>query len=89
MESLATVAPYLAGPGAGLLVCVLVGLGGYKLTSDKILPLVEGAVARHLDQIDTMMRQHADEHRAILSAVEAIREDLARARGDTSPGVQK
>jgi hypothetical protein len=41
MESLATVAPYLAGPGAGLLVCVLVGLGGYKLTSDKILPLVE------------------------------------------------
>ena len=43
---LSTLAPYLAGPGSAVLVCILIGWGGYKLMSDKIIPLLETAVSR-------------------------------------------
>jgi hypothetical protein len=77
---LSTLAPYLAGPGSAVLVCILIGWGGYKLMSDKILPLLETAVSRHLDQIDRMMETHSTEHRAILTACETITDELRRDR---------
>lgn len=67
------IAPYLAGPGAGLLICVLVGLGTYKLLVAKVLPLVEGAVNRHLDQVDRMVEKHSEEHAAIIKALQDIK----------------
>ena len=70
--------PYLVGPGAGLLVCLLVGAGLYKLVSTKLLPLVESTVARHLQQIDDMAERHASEHRAILDAIRELREFVAK-----------
>ena len=45
-------APYLAGPGAGLLVCVLVGFGLYKFASTKIMPLATEAAQRHFAYMD-------------------------------------
>ena len=68
-----TIAPYLAGPGAGLLICVLVGLGTYKLLVAKVLPLVEGAVNRHLDQVDRMVEKHSEEHRQIIESLNSGR----------------
>ncbi len=38
--SIEALAPYLAGPGAGLLVCLLVGAGSYTLIVSKVLPLL-------------------------------------------------
>ena len=69
-------APYLAGPGAGLLVCLLVGAGLYKFATTKIMPLVEGTVNRHLQQIDEMNERHSTEHKAILEAVSDLRETI-------------
>jgi hypothetical protein len=72
--SIEALAPYLAGPGAGLLVCLLVGAGLYKLVVSKVLPLIEGAVSRHLKQIDDMSERHHIEHTAILESLAVIKE---------------
>lgn len=83
--SIETLLPYLAGPGAGLLVCLLVGAGVYRLVVLKLLPLVESTVARHLQQIDAMATRHNEwsarcalEHAAILEAVRELREYVAK-----------
>ena len=69
IEGLAT---YLAGPGAGLLICVLVGGGVYKLLRDAVVPMVQGAIDRHLQQVDEMAKAHTTEHMRILEACEKI-----------------
>ena len=68
--SLETLAPYLAGPGAGLLICILVGLGLYKFAVGKIFPLIEGAINRHLSQVDEMNKRHEDQHNKIIARCE-------------------
>lgn len=70
--SIEALAPYLAGPGAGLLVCILVGAGIWKLLRDAVMPLISTTVDRHLQQIDTMSKQHQAEHMRILETCERI-----------------
>ena len=71
-----TLAPYLAGPGAGLLVCFLVGSGLYKFATNKIMPLIEGTVNRHLQQIDSMNERHSTEHQAILNRCQSDKGEI-------------
>jgi hypothetical protein len=70
------VAPYLAGPGAGLIVCILVGLGVFKLLRDLIVPMVQKAIDRHLEQVDNMMEQHSREHAKIMEGLDALNTSL-------------
>ena len=70
--SIEALAPYLAGPGAGLLVCILVGAGSWKRLRDAVRPLISTTVDRHLQQIDTMSKQHQAEHMRILETCERI-----------------
>lgn len=90
-------APYLAGPGAAVLVLLLVGAGVYRLAVQYLIPVLQGAVNRHLEELersnqrgedavnrhlshvetmgqryDALAKQHAEEHRAILVAVESM-----------------
>jgi hypothetical protein len=65
-------APYLAGPGAGLLICVMVGAGVYKLLRDAVVPMIERSIERHLAQVDEMSRNHSTEHMRILDACDKI-----------------
>lgn len=65
-------APYLAGPGAGLIICLLVGLGVYKLLRDLVVPMVQRGIDRHLDQVDAMMKQHSAEHSKIIEGLDAL-----------------
>jgi hypothetical protein len=70
------IAPYLAGPGAGLIICILVGLGVYKLLRDLIVPMVQKAIDRHLEQVDSMMEQHSREHAKIMEGLDALNASL-------------
>lgn len=83
-----TLAPYLAGPGAGLLVCLLIGAGWYRFMVTFIMPVVEAAVNRHLQQIDDMTARWdaADvkreaQHDKIITLCTEIKTEV------TSPGV--
>jgi hypothetical protein len=70
-------APYLAGPGAGLIICLLVGLGVYKLLRDLVVPMVQRGIDRHLDQVDAMMKQHSAEHTKILEGLDALNSKIS------------
>jgi len=61
--------PYIAGPGGAIVVCVLVGWAVYRLLVHFAVPLMRGAVDRHLAQVDEMNQRHSDEHRQIIDAL--------------------
>jgi hypothetical protein len=79
----AGLAPYLAGPGAAVIVLLLVLGGLYQLIVKHGLPLVSALGKRHLDQIDTLISVQRDEGRAIAKALQTIDRRLARLEGQT------
>ena len=86
--NLETLAPYLAGPGAGLLICVLVGVGTYKFMASNVMPLVQNFVDRHLQQIDDMQARwdasdakRESQHERIITLCTEIKTEV------TSPGI--
>ena len=84
---LTSLAPYLAGPGAAVLVLMAVLAGLYKLAVSYAVPLVASLGKRHLDQIDVMIAVQREEGRAIASALSTIDRRLARLEGLTDSGV--
>ncbi len=66
-----SILPYIAGPGGAIAICVLVGWGIYRLLVHYAVPLMQGAVDRHLAQVDAMNERHEAQHQAILKRCEA------------------
>jgi hypothetical protein len=54
------VAPYLAGPGAAVIVLLLVGAGVYRLIVNYGVPLLEGAIDRHMAELERASRRHEE-----------------------------
>lgn len=75
------VMPYLAGPGAAVIVLVLVLYGLYVLVVRHGMPLVAALGRRHLDQIDAMISAQREEGRIIARALQTIDRRLARMEG--------
>ena len=89
---LGAVAPYLVGPGAGLVICVLVGFAAYQVILKVFVPMLEGWISRHLKQIDDMSARwdaadlrRSEEHQRIIYICERIHDRLDREV--TNPGV--
>jgi len=80
-------APYLAGPGAAVIVLMGVLVGLYKLIVSHGLPLVTAIGKRHLDQIDQMISNQREEGKVIAKALATIDRRLARLEGQTDAGV--
>lgn len=64
-----TLAPFLAGPGAAVLVLLVVLLAVWKLAVNYVIPLVEKVVERHMAQIDALI----ESQRAVVASHEADR----------------
>ena len=56
-----SLAPYLAGPGAAVVVLVLVLWGLYVIVVKHLIPLASRAIDRHLSQIDRLVEGQRDE----------------------------
>ena len=84
---LTSMAPYLAGPGAAVLVLMAVLIGLYRIVVSYGVPLVSQLGKRHLDQIDAMIAVQREEGRAIASALSTIDRRLSRIEGQTDAGV--
>ena len=89
----ASLAPYLAGPGAAVVVLVLVLYGLYLVVVKHLIPLASRAIDRHLSQIDRLVEGQRDESKGILKALGAIERSLggvdrrlARLEGLTDSG---
>lgn len=58
--SVEALAPYLAGPGAAVLVLLLVGAGVYRLVVTWVLPAAQSVVARHMTELENANQRHED-----------------------------
>ena len=86
-EDATSLAPYLAGPGAAVIVLMAVLYGLYRLVISHGMPLVASLGKRHLDQIDVMIATQREEGKAVAKALQAIDRRLARLEGVTDAGV--
>ena len=84
---LTSLVPYLAGPGAAVIVLMAVLYGLYRLAISHIVPLVASLGKRHLDQIDVMIATQREEGKAVAKALQTIDRRLARLEGATDAGV--
>jgi hypothetical protein len=79
-------APMLAGPGAAVIVLVLVLWGLYTLAVKHLVPLGAALGKRHLDQIDELIKVQRAEGNAITKTLASIDRRLARLEGLTDAG---
>ena len=88
MEQINTIAPLLVGPGAAVLVLLVVLYGLYTLAVSHILPLIKTLADRHLKQIDELIKAQQEEGKAVAKALTAIDTRLgyieAKMHGDTN-----
>ena len=64
--------PQVTGPASALVVCLLIGLGVYKLLRDFVVPMMKRAIDRHLDQVDEIIKKHSAEHERIMAGLDAV-----------------
>ena len=84
--AMTSLAPYLAGPGAAVIVLVLVLWGLYSLSVKHFMPLAAALGKRHLDQIDALISNQKAESIAITKTLGSIDRRLARLEGLTDAG---
>jgi hypothetical protein len=85
-STLASLVPLLAGPGAAVIVLVLVLWGLYSLAVKHLTPLAAALGKRHLDQIDQLIATQKAESIAITKTLGSIDRRLARLEGLTDAG---
>lgn len=80
-------APYLAGPGAAVIVLLVVLGGLYRLVVQIAMPMISKAIDRHMGQIDELIRVQKSESKAITNTLASIDKRLARLEGLTDSGL--
>ena len=58
--NLEVLAPYLAGPGAAVLVLLLVGAGVYRLAVNYLMPTLTAVVDRHMTELERANLRHEE-----------------------------
>jgi len=85
-DGVTALAPYLAGPGAAVIVLLLVGAAAYRLVDSAVLPMLGKAIDRHLAQIDALIATQREESKAVTRTLASIDHRLARIEGLTDAG---
>lgn len=85
-STLSSLVPLLAGPGAAVIVLVLVLWALYTLAVAHLVPLAGAMGKRHLDQIDALISNQRAESNAITKTLASIDRRLARIEGLTDAG---
>lgn len=80
-------APYLAGPGAAVIVLLVVLGGLYRLVVQIAMPMLGKAIDRHMGQIDELIRVQKQESKAITQTLASIDRRLQRIEGLTDSGL--
>jgi len=74
----AEAAPFLTGPASALFVALLGFLAIYRTFNSTMLPLLSGAIDRHLQQIDDLTARSTAEHQAIIDQLQKCNQRLDR-----------
>jgi hypothetical protein len=76
-ETVAILAPYLAGPGAAVLVLLFVIIGTGFIFVKFIIPMIVTFANRHLEQIDALIKNQQEEANIIAKALSSLDRRLA------------
>jgi hypothetical protein len=72
MSTAEALAPFLAGPASAVFVMLILLLGLWKLTTDKLIPLLGAALNRHLDSLDELVTGNREDHRVMVECLQRI-----------------
>ena len=64
--------PLVTGPASALGICLLIGLGVYRIVGNSLVPMLQRAIDRHLSSVDEMSRRHQDQHERIIAQLETV-----------------
>lgn len=64
--------PLVTGPASALGICLLIGLGVYRIVGNSLVPMLQRAIDRHLDSVDTMAKAHQAEHERIIATLDKV-----------------
>ena len=74
--TLAEAAPFLTGPASALFVAMLGFFALYQTFNRTLVPLLSGAIDRHLQQIDDLAQRHSQEHQQIVTQLQQCNHQL-------------
>ena len=69
--------PALTGSGGSVLVMLLLATAAYKFLEKHLIPMLQAAITRHLDQIDRLLDRHDQTARAVETVSDEVT-DLGR-----------
>lgn len=72
------------GPFGALVVLCVVIYGIYSVGTKHLLPIVQGAVDRHLDQVDRMLEEHREDREIFKATIEKIVDRLDKVEDDVA-----
>jgi hypothetical protein len=72
METAEALAPFLAGPASAVFVMLILLLGLWKLTTEKLIPLLAKGIDRHLNSLDELVATNKADHAAMVSCLQRI-----------------
>tara|TARA_R100001463_G_scaffold35008_3_gene76597 strand:- start:19641 stop:19907 length:267 start_codon:yes stop_codon:yes gene_type:complete len=72
MSTAEALAPFLAGPASAVFVMLILLLGLWKLTTEKLIPLLSAALNRHLDSLDELVSGNREDHRVMVECLQRI-----------------
>tara|TARA_R100001443_G_scaffold14286_9_gene24215 strand:- start:339 stop:608 length:270 start_codon:yes stop_codon:yes gene_type:complete len=72
METAEALAPFLAGPASAVFVMLILLLGLWKMTTEKLIPMLGSALERHLNSLDSLIATNTADHKAMISCLERI-----------------
>ena len=84
-ETIAVLAPYLAGPGAAVIVLLFVIVGVGWIMAKQVLPMIKIFGERHLGQIDQLIHNQQEEAKTIAKALGSLDKRLALIESRLSP----
>ena len=70
--SIESLGPLVAGPASAVFCLIFMLAGLYKITVDKLLPMLGAALDRHLRSLDKLVATNTADHRAMIETLQRI-----------------
>ncbi len=70
--NLEAIGPLVAGPASAVFCLVFMLAGLYKITVDKLLPMLGAALDRHLRSLDELVATNSADHKAMIETLQRI-----------------
>ena len=88
MATAEALAPFLAGPASAVFVMLILLLGLWKLTTEKLIPMMAKALERHLNSLDELVATNKADHKAMVECLQRIEVNIDADRDDSLRAVQ-